>query len=230
MREQLNQRHNQAETVIDFVDDCIVDSEEQDLSTQLLRMQENQLIYLQDHFERYCNLLQVFGFNNAKCDLNLIKSYLFSILVNELVIELTVMKKANRFVSIKFGDIQLLDITSFLGGVTSLDSSLKAHKTNETKGFFPYEWYDSSEKLSNKELPHDSFFNISRSSNPPEKDYDFENLVQSSLSREQAIAKLRMDNVLPTGAENYALMQKCPETMQNVWDNEHTKFGQCLPT
>ena len=31
--EQLNQKHNRAERVMDFVDDCIADSEEQDLST-----------------------------------------------------------------------------------------------------------------------------------------------------------------------------------------------------
>ena len=47
--EQLSQRHNRTETVMDFVDNCIVDSEEQDLSTQFLQMQKNQLIDLQVH-------------------------------------------------------------------------------------------------------------------------------------------------------------------------------------
>ena len=50
--EQLNQRHNRAETVMDSVDDAIVDSEEQDLSTQFLQMRKNQLIALQEDFER----------------------------------------------------------------------------------------------------------------------------------------------------------------------------------
>ena len=54
--EQLSQRNNRAETVMDFVDDAIIDSEDQDLSTQLLQMQKNQLIDLQEHFERYCNM------------------------------------------------------------------------------------------------------------------------------------------------------------------------------
>ena len=102
-------------------------------------MQKNQLIDLQEHFERYCNVLPAFGFNSAKYDFNLIKSYLLPILVNERDIEPPVMKKANQFVSFKFGDIQLLDIMNFLGGATSLDSFLKAYKTKETKGFFPYE-------------------------------------------------------------------------------------------
>ena len=159
--EQLNQRRNRAERVSNFVDDCIVEEEEKDLSTQFLQMQKNQLIDLQEHFERYCNVLPVFGFNSAKYDINLIKFYLLPILVNQRDIGPTVIKKANQFVSSQFGDIQLLDIRNFLGGATSLDSFLKAYKTKETKGFFHYEWFDCPEKMNNNELPpYDSFFSI----------------------------------------------------------------------
>ena len=92
-----------------FVDDCIVEEEEEyDSSTHFLQMQEKQLFYLQEHFERHCDVLPVFGFNSAKYHINLIKSYLLPILLNERDIEPTVMKKANQFVSFKFGDIQLL--------------------------------------------------------------------------------------------------------------------------
>ena len=127
--EQLNRRRNRAERVSTFVGDCIVEEEEKDLYTHFLQMQKNQLTDLQEHFERYCNVLPVFGFNSAKYEINLIKSYLLPILVNERDIEPTVIKKANQFVSFKFGDIQLLDIINFLGGATSLDSFLKAYKT-----------------------------------------------------------------------------------------------------
>ena len=121
--EQLNQRRNR---VSNFLDDCIVEEEEEKyFSTQFLQMQKNQVIDLQKHFERYCNVLPVFGFNSAKYDIDLIKSYLLPILVKERDIEPKVIKKANQFVSFKFGDIQLLDIMNFLGGATSLDSFLK---------------------------------------------------------------------------------------------------------
>ena len=83
MLEQLNQRHNRAERMSQFVDHCIVDEQEKDLFTQFLQMQKNQLLDLQEHFERYCNVLPIFGFNSAKYDINLIKSYLLPILVNE---------------------------------------------------------------------------------------------------------------------------------------------------
>ena len=124
---QLKQRRNR---VSNFVDDCIVEEEEEkDLSTQFLQMQKNQLIDLHEHFERYCNVSPVFGINSAKYDINLIKSYLLPILVNEREIAPTVTNKANQFVSFKFEDIQLLYIMNFLGGATSLDSFLKAYKT-----------------------------------------------------------------------------------------------------
>ena len=201
-----------------FVDDCIVE-EENDFSTQFLQMQKNQLNDLHEHFERYCIVLPVFGFNSAKYDTNLIKSYLLPILVNERDIEPTVIKKANQFVSSKFGDIQLLDIMNFLGGATSLDSFLKAYKTKGTKGFFPYEWFDCPEKMNNKELPaFDSFFSILRNSNPLEKDYkDFQNRANSGLTTEQAVIKLRMDRIPPFGAENYSYLL-------SVWENNNMQF------
>ena len=175
--EQLNQIRNRSGSVSNFVDDCIVE-EEEDLSTQFLQMQKNQVIDLQEDFERYCNVLLVFGFNSAKHDIHLIKSYLLQILVNERDIEPTVIKKANQLVPFKSGDIQLVDIGNFLGGATSFDSFLKAYKTEETKGFFPYECFDCPEKMNNQELPpYHSFFRILRNSNPLEKDYDFQNLV-----------------------------------------------------
>ena len=154
-----------------------------------------------------------------KKDINLIKSYLLPILVNERDFEPTVIKKANQFVSFKFGDIQLLDIMNFLGGATSLDFFLKAYKTKETKGFFPYERFDCPEKMNNKKLPpYDSFFSILRKSNPLERDYnDFQNLVDSDLTTEQAVAKLRIDRRPPTGAENYSYSQ-------NVWENNNMHY------
>ena len=216
--QQLNQRRNRAERVSNFVDGCVME-EEEDLSTQFLQMQKNQLIDLQEHFERYCNVSPVFGFNSAKYDINLIKSYLLPILVNGQDIEPIVIKKANQFVSMKIGDIQLLDIMNFLGGATSRDFFLKAYKTKETKGFFSYEWFDCPEKMENKELPpYDSFFSILRESSPLEKGYnDFQNLVNSGLTTEQAVIKLRMDRILPTGAKNYSYLQ-------SVWENHNMQY------
>ena len=129
--EKLTQLHNQREGAMFDMgqDDC---DNGTSASTQFLQIQKNQSIDLQETLERYCNVLLVFGFNSAEYDLNLIKSYLLPILVKERDIEPTVIKKANQFISFKFGDIQLLDILNFLGGAASLDSFLKAYRTSIT--------------------------------------------------------------------------------------------------
>ena len=121
---------------MDFVDDCIIDSKEQDLSTQFLQMRKNQLFDLEKHFECYCNVLPVFGFNSAKKkDINLIKSNLLPIPVDDQEIEPAVMKKAHQFVSFNIGDSQLLDIMNFLGGATKLDFFSKLTRLMRQKGF-----------------------------------------------------------------------------------------------
>ena len=170
--EPFSERRYRNQRVFEFEEHCFKDdNEEKDTSTQFLQMQKNQLVELQEHLERYCNVLPVFGFNSAKYDINLIKFYLLPILINERNMEPTVIKKANQFVFFKFGDVQLLDITKFLGGAASLDSFLKAYKTAETKGFFPYEWFDCPQKMNNSELsPYDAFFSKLRNVSPLEKD------------------------------------------------------------
>ena len=86
--ESLNERRYRNQRVFEFEHQCFEnDSEEKDASTQFLQMQKNQLIELQEHLERYCNVLPLFGFNSAKYDINLIKSYLLPILINERNIE-----------------------------------------------------------------------------------------------------------------------------------------------
>ena len=107
--------------------------------------------------------------------------------------------------SFKFGDVQLLDIINFLGGATSLDSFLKAYKTAETKGFFPYEWFNCPQKMDNRELPpYDAFFSKLRNVNPLEKDYsDYQNLLSSGLKTEEALSKMKLSKPPPSGEENH---------------------------
>ena len=204
--ETLNERRYRNQRVFEFEDHCFQnDNKEKHASTQFLQMQKNQLIELQERLERYCNVLPVFGINNAKYDINLNKSYLLPILVNERNMEPIVIKKANQFVSFKFGDVHLLDIMNFLGGATSLDSFLEAYKTAETKGFILYEWFDSPQKMNNSELPpYDAFFSKLPNVNPLEKNYsDYQNLFSSGLKTEEALSKMKLPKPPPSGEENY---------------------------
>ena len=132
----------------DFKDECIEEEDEVDMTTHFFKCRK--IIFWTCSnllpFERYISTLPVFGCNSGKYDLNLIKSYLLPYLIHGRDIQPTDIKKASHFAWFKFGDVQFLHILYFLGGATSLDSFLKAYKTSETKGFFPYEWFDSPKK------------------------------------------------------------------------------------
>ena len=99
--ESLNERRYRNPCAFEFKDHCFEDdNEEKDASTQILQMQKNQLTELQEHIERYCNVFSVFGFDSAKYDINLIKSYLLPIHINERIMEPSVIKKPiNLFLS-----------------------------------------------------------------------------------------------------------------------------------
>ena len=132
-----NQRHCREEPELEFEDECIVEEEEEgDAPTQFLQTQKKQLFGLQDHLERYCIVFWVFGFNGEKYDINLLKSYLLPLLVNERGIEPLVIKKANQFVSFEFGDVQLLDIMNILGGATKFDFFWKLTRLQRGKIIF----------------------------------------------------------------------------------------------
>ena len=142
--------------------------------------------------------------------MNLIKSYLIPYLIRDKEQETSVIKKANDFISFKFGDVQFLGIMKFLGGATTLDSFLKAYKASETKGFFPYEWFDNPDKLDFPGLPpYEAFFSKLRNNNPLDKDFiDYEELRKSGLDEQQSLKKLQIRTVPPSGLDNYNYLQE----------------------
>ena len=64
-----------------------------------------------------------------------------------------VIRTGNEFIGMNFLGLQFMDTLNFLRGATSLDNFLKAYGASEEKGFFPYEWFDSNEKLIESQLP-----------------------------------------------------------------------------
>ena len=176
------------------------------MSTQFLQAQKNQFFDIQ--FTRSLGkTLQrpsSFGFSSANYDISLIKRCFLPLPVNERGIELTVIKNANQFVSLKFGDVQLLDLLLFLGRATSSDSFLKAYKTSESTSYFPHEWCDGPEKLKNTQvLPYGTVFSKLRNVNPVEREYSvFQISIVGGLTSEEALSKLELKQPPATGHEN----------------------------
>ena len=100
-----NKRHCRRTPVLKF-DDQYLEEVEQDVMTQFSQAQNNQRFDLHDHMEWYCNVLPVFGCNSGKFGINLIKSSSLPVLVTDRGIEPIVIKRANKFVCLKFGDVQ----------------------------------------------------------------------------------------------------------------------------
>ena len=94
---------------------------------------------------------------------------------------------------------------NFLGGATNIDSFPKAYKASETKGFFPFDWFDCPKKMNNSELPpYDAFFSKPRIANPLEKDHsDYQKSFSCGLKTEERPSKMKLFKPPPSGEENY---------------------------
>ena len=75
---------------------------------------------------------------------------------------------------LKTKQLRFLDVTNFLAPGFSYDKFLKAYEYPQTKGFFPYEWMDSLDKLQYPALPAcEAFFSSLANSNISEEDYQY---------------------------------------------------------
>ena len=149
-------------------------------TSEFAKKKEHPLKKLRDRLVEYLRELPVLGFNSGKYDLNAVKEFLFPVLVqNEQV--LFTIKRNNNFVCLKTEHLRFLDVTNFLAPGFSYDIFLKAYECPQTKGFFPYEWMDSLDKLQRNSLPpHDAFFSSLTNSNISDDDYRYCQQVWSS--------------------------------------------------
>ena len=102
--------------------------------------------------EEWCNQVPVLGFNSGKYDLNLIRKH-FAELVADTADRVTVAKNGNKIMFILTKNSRFLDIINYLGPGTSYEKWVKAYECESEKSWFPYEWFDSPEKLDFKGLP-----------------------------------------------------------------------------
>ena len=170
---------------------------------------------LRQDFENYYSTIPVFGFNSSRYDLNLTKEYLLNHLLIEKKRCSQVIRLGNKYIGMNFLGLQFLDILNFLGGATTLDNLLKAYGASEEKGFFPYEWFHSIEKLNVSQLPPiNSFWSTLKNHNVLSVDYDkFVQLKNGGMEKDEILKKLRFKKVPQNAEENYL-------ELQNIWERE----------
>ncbi len=117
--------------------------------------------------------MPVLSFNGSKYDINLMKQYLHKSLEDCGEEVSFTIKKANAYMSLKTQHLQFLDIRSYLAPNYSYDAFIKAYKCKIEKGFFPYDYFDSYDKLNETELPsHDLFYSKMKNKNISDEEYN----------------------------------------------------------
>lgn len=92
----------------------------------------------------------VLGFNSRHYDLNLIKKYFVT-----HIAKVKVANKQNKVMSISMPSVKFLDIISCISPWTSYDKWVKMYNAQLSKAWFPYECFDTAEKLDFQGLlPH----------------------------------------------------------------------------
>jgi len=100
----------------------------------------------------WCNQVPVLGFNAGRYNLNVIKKY-FVEKIAETANKITVAKKGNKVMFMHTQSFRFLDITNYVGPGTNYDKWVKAYGSEAEKSWFPYDWFDSPEKLDFPGLP-----------------------------------------------------------------------------
>ena len=90
----------------------------------------------------------VFGFNSGRYDINMIKEYFVKNLA--ALSDVNVAKKENSFMFLSTPNFKFLDIKNYLAPGLSYDAWCRAYGCELQKLAFPYEWFDSFDKLNHK--------------------------------------------------------------------------------
>jgi len=95
----------------------------------------------------------VLVFNSGKYDLNLIKQYFVEKLADTYK-KVKVATQGSKTMLINTPEFKFPDVIKYLGPSTSYDKWVKAYGCKQNKSWFPYEWFDSTDKLAYQGLPH----------------------------------------------------------------------------
>ena len=99
-------------------------------------------------WRNWVNQVPVFGFNSGRYDIKMIKEYFVKNLA--IISDVNVAKKENSYMFLSTSNFKFLDIKNYLAPGLSYDAWCRAYGCELQKLAFPYEWFDSFEKLNHK--------------------------------------------------------------------------------
>ena len=179
IKDKINKDEKYDQEEHDIYDTEDVDDEE--VGGQETKKPSHPLQEIYGCMERYMSQVPIIGFNSAKYDLNLIKRCLAKHLEMHEASQAFVIKKDNAYACIATDKLKFLDITQYLAAGSSYAGFLKAYQVAGSKGHFPYEWFDSIEKLDFSSLPaHQCFYSCLKGTNISEAEYEYCQMVWQS--------------------------------------------------
>ena len=105
----------------------------------------------------WVNQVPIFGFNSGSYDINMIKEYFAKDIAE--ISDVNVAKKGNSYMFLSLPNFKFLDIKSYLAPGLSYDAWCRAYGCELQKLAFPYEWFDSFDKLNHKgSAKYEDFF------------------------------------------------------------------------
>ena len=121
---------------------------------------------LESEFKKHVEQVTVLGYNSAKYDINLLKEYLIVQFLSDYAQKedkepIRVIKQQASYTVLELGHyLKFLDVYKYQSPSCTLDSFMKAEGIVDTnnsdksvKSYFPYEWFDSYDKLDYPGLP-----------------------------------------------------------------------------
>ena len=128
---------------------------------------------LKEQLHAYLMELPVLAFNSSRYDIKLIKPALMTCLQQRHGVDF-VVRKNNTYACLKTKTLKFLNICNFLAQGVNYDMYLKAFGCSQTKGFLPFEWITSLDKLKHpKLLEHASFYGQLKGKNITEEQYAY---------------------------------------------------------
>ena len=131
-----------------------------------------------EKLREYIDSLPIIGFNSSFYDIGLLSNYGCMHEIKKRCDKPFIIKSGVRYKVIKTTQFTFLDQMNYCAPGTSLDKFVRAYDIKENKGFFPYEWFDSYDKLDYKveDLTRNDFYSSLKNKTINQKEFD--NLIK----------------------------------------------------
>lgn len=175
---------------------------------------------LVDRFDEYLQQMPLLSFYGQKYDIPTMRSPLFATLLQCEEFKY-VIRKARAYSAISTEAFLFLDVSNYLAAGTSYSQFLKAYGATAHKSFFPYEYFDSLEKLSTTTFPpYEAFFSSVRGGNSLEPaPYEIlsaeEQYVANQYPRPDNSTSLSIDQIMGVASYRYDMLRQMFE--ENQW-------------